>query len=269
VEAARRLPLSGRSILVTRSREQAPSLQSPLEALGAQVTLLPCVEIGPPRDWGELDAAIARLGQCDWIVFTSTNAVAFFCDRLDESGGDVRSLSGTRLAAIGPATGEALRQRGAEPDLVPAEHTQEGLIDAFAEVDVRGAEVLVPASAIGRTLLDERLVERGAAVTRATAYQNRCPSSDSVDIPSGLLDDRLDLLVFASPSSVHHFLELLGQERGMARLRGAELAAIGPTTARALTELDLAVAVQPSESTVPALVEAVCAHYAGPAGGRS
>ena len=256
-------PLFGRRLLVTRSREQAASLQLPLEALGAEVSLLRTLEIGPPDDWAPVDAAIGRLHRFQWVVFTSTNAVTFFFDRLRVLGKDARAFSPARIASVGWATAEALRQRGVEPDLIPEEPTQEGLIGAFEARNVKGAEVLVPASAIGRTLLDDRLTERDAAVTRVVAYENRAPDPATVEIPASLTEDRLDMLVFASPSSVRHFIQVLGEERALDQLRRKDLASIGPTTSGALAELDLAVAVQPEESTVPALVEAIRAHYAG------
>jgi len=255
-------PLAGRSILVTRSREQAPSLQVPLEALGAEVWLLPTLEIGPPDDWAPLDQALDRLGDFEWIVFTSPNAVTWFARRLGARRGADAAFGPARMAAVGPSTTAALAARGVDTDLIPDEHTQEGLVAAFESVDVQGAAVLIPASAIGRTLIDERLAARGATVVRAAAYSNRAPDPATLRLPAGLVEGRLDLIVFASPSAVHHFVQILGEERALAALRRCDLAAIGSTTARALAELNLTPAVQPADSAIPALVEAIRAHYA-------
>lgn len=256
-------PLFGRRILVTRSLDQASSLQLPLESLGAEVSLLPCLEIGPPGDWSPVDAAIDALDRCQWVVFTSTNAVSYFFDRMGELSRDARALGSTRVASVGDATGEALRQRGIEADLIPRDHTQEGLVAAFGDVAVDGALVLIPASNIGRTLLDDALTERGASVSRLIIYENRAPDPAHLQIPARLEDGTLDMLVFASPSAVRHFIELLGRERSMALLSDRDLASIGSTTTRALTDLGLQATVQPAASTVPALVDAICAHYTG------
>jgi uroporphyrinogen-III synthase len=250
---------------VTRAREQGGALRSLLEAEGAEVHSLPLLDIGPPDDPAPLDAALSRLGEFAWVVFTSPNAVSFTFDGLGRIGGDARSFGGTRIAAVGGATAEALRQRGLEPDLVPEAQSAAGLIAAFTAPgsghDLRREQVLIPASSIGRTELDEGLAARGAIVVRVTAYENRPPSPDSVTVPAALTESRLDGVVFASPSAARNFLDVVGAERGLAWLRAMDIAVIGPTTAAAVRDLGLEVAVQPEDSSVPALVRALCAHY--------
>src|SRR5262245_51735355 len=68
-------PLFGKSVLVTRPRHQAGDMVQTLEDLGARTAVLPIVDIGPPSDWGPVDAAIARLSEYDWLAFTSANGV--------------------------------------------------------------------------------------------------------------------------------------------------------------------------------------------------
>ena len=256
-------PLFGRRILITRSREQAGPLRLMLESEGAEVHLLPLLEIGPPDDWTALDGALSRLGDFAWVVFTSPNSVEFLHDRLRRLGRDTRAYGRARVAAVGLATGQRLRARGLEPDLVPEVHSAAGLAAAFEAVDLTGAEILLPASSIGRTELDERLAGRGALVFRVTAYENRPPDPASVQLPEALTGGSLDCVVFASPSSVRNFLAVAGPEAGLEHLRRLDIAAIGPTTARAVADLGLNVAVQPGESSVPALVRALCEHYGG------
>ena len=73
------LPLSGRSVVVTRSAEQSSALSTLLMELGAEVLSLPVIEIAEPEDWAPADAAIESIGDYDWIVLTSVNGI----DRLD------------------------------------------------------------------------------------------------------------------------------------------------------------------------------------------
>ena len=161
------------------------------------------------------------------------------------------------------STAQHLRRRGLEPDLVPEEQSQKGLAAAFEEVAVAGASFLVPASSIGRTGLDAALARRGGRVHRVVAYENRPPDPETVELPSALTENRLDMIVFASPSSVRNFLTVCGPEKGMAHLAAAAIACIGPTTAQAVRDLGLEAALQPPESSIPALVRSICAHYAG------
>ena len=253
-------PLFGRRLLVTRSREQAGPLQRRLEAEGGAVSTLPLLDIGPPDDWAPIDAAQDELERVDWTIFTSPNSVTFFCDRLFQRGRDARAFAQTRIAAVGLATATALGKRGLVPDLVPELQSQEGLEQAFAGIDLADCAILFPASSIGRTQLVETLTARGARVRHISTYTNHPPTE--ITIPSVLTDDSLDLAIFASPSSVHNFHQILGPERTTAIFARAAIACIGPTTAAAARELGLRVSVQPTESSIPALVQAICAFYA-------
>ena len=102
-----------------------------LTELGANVFVQPAVSIGPPRDWAAVDAALARLDRCDWLVFSSGNGVRWFLDRLLAGGGDLRRLGGVKLAAIGPGTAAELANYRLKADLVPAEYRAESLAEAL------------------------------------------------------------------------------------------------------------------------------------------
>ncbi len=252
-------PLFGRRLLITRSREQAGPLQHRLEAEGADVSTLPLIEIGPPDEWSEIDRAQDEIQRFAWTIFTSANSVRFFCDRLFQRGLDARALAPTRIAAVGLATATTLRERGLVPELVPELQSQEGLEQALAAIDLADQEILFPASSIGRTHLVEALAARGAKVHHLTCYANRPPHK--VEIPAALAENQLDLAVFASPSSIHNFYQILGPDRSAAIFARTQIAAIGPTTAAAARELGFEVHIEPAESSIPALVQAICAYY--------
>jgi uroporphyrinogen III methyltransferase/synthase len=262
-------PLFRRRILVTRSREQAAPLQLLLEAEGAEVVSLPLLEIRPPRDWTAVDEAISHLANFDWTVFTSPNSVDFLFQRLAEAGCDSRAFGTCAIAAVGISTAERLAARGINPDLVPDNQSQEGLATAFEDLPVDGQRFLVPASSIGRTLLDEKLEARGAEISRVVAYQNEPPDPAGVVLPEALAEGHIDLFVFASPSSVRNFCELLGSERAVEVLSTGKIASIGPTTTLAVEECGRPVDIQPQESSIPHLVEAICRfHESGEDGVR-
>jgi uroporphyrinogen III methyltransferase/synthase len=93
------------------------------------------------------------------------------------------------------------------------------------------------------------------------AYENCSPAADEVELPTAVVQGRIDVFVFASPSSVRNFAELLGPDRTAELLAPpATIACIGPTTAAAVRDLGLAVDVEPDESSIPALVQAICTH---------
>ncbi len=127
-------PLFAQRIVVTRPREQGLPASARLEAMGAEVLLAPTVEIGPLANNAPLDAAIDRLSDYDWLVFTSANGVRFFVERLAERGRDLRALGHLKLAAIGPTTAHALAQIHLRADVIPESYRSESLAEALGRI---------------------------------------------------------------------------------------------------------------------------------------
>ncbi len=254
--------LEGRRVLVTRPRTQAPSLLALLEERGAEGILFPTVEIRPVADLSALDASIARLSQFDWLAFTSASGVAVFFDRLAARGSGLPAS--LRIAAVGPATERALAERGARVALVPGEFLGERLAEEIP--DVEGRRVLFPRAAIAREALAEGLRRRGAFVEDPAVYDTLPAQPDERGLRE--IERGLDAATFTSASTVRNFFLLLG-DRAARILEGALVACIGPTTAAEARGLRLPVHVEPSESTLEALVAALAeALESRPAAGR-
>ena len=251
-------PLFGRRILVTRSREQAGGLRLLLETEAAEVHCLPLLEIRAPDHWDEVDRCIRDLDRYHWVVFTSPNAVEYFMGRLRFLELDARALGGVRVAAVGRSTAENLERFGIFSDLIPAEQSQEGLVQAFADIEVAGLKFLLPGSSLGRPLLADELGRREATVERVTTYENVVPQLERSALPACLTANDLDLVIFASPSSVANFVSVLGESESRDVLDKTAIATIGPTTSGAVRDLGFEVAIQPQESTVPELVRSIC-----------
>jgi len=252
-----RRPLFGRTVVVTRAREQASVLAGRLRDLGAAVLECPTIRIEPPDDVGPLDEALARVSVFDWIVFTSVNAVRMVMARLSARTRDARSLSGVKLSAIGPATAEALRAAGLLADLMPGRYTSEDLLDELkAHSDLTGAAVLLPRADIAPEALREGLEQAGATITAVTAYRT------VVDEPDPAVIDRLiaggvDWVTFTSASTARNFAAVIGPER-LAQVSGrVRYASIGPQTTAAAEFLGLPIAAEADEATIDGLVDAI------------
>ncbi len=241
------LPLHGRTIVVTRAREQAGSLAARLAELGAHVVRIPTIEIEPPADWKPLDLAISRLESYDWLIFTSANGVRFFTERLDASSRDLRGLR-ARICAIGPATAAALAALHLKVDLMPAEYVAESVIAAFEKIPLEGARILLPRAAVARDLIPVELEKRGARVTVVDAY--RTAPARGVEWPA---DFHPDWIAFTSSSTVENFHSLFG----LAVLDGVKVASIGPVTSATARRLGIEVTVEPAKHTIEGLVEAI------------
>lgn len=246
-------PLSGRRIVVTRSHAQAGPLRDLLEAEGAEVWAFPTIRLIPPRDYGLVDRAIARLEEYRWIVFTSQNGVSALWDRMLALGRDVRDLGEMRLAAIGPGTARALSARGLRADLAPAEFRAEGLVEEFARQDVRGARVLIPRAETARNVLPDGLRALGAVVDVVPVYRIDVEQDQDTNVRRRLLAGKADAVTFTSSSTVRNFVELLGAEAPRA-LGRAIVACIGPVTAATAEEYGLRVDVVAETYTIPGLI---------------
>jgi uroporphyrinogen III methyltransferase/synthase len=258
-------PLFGKRILVTRPREQATEFVALLQALGADPIEAPMIRIVPPTDYTPLDEACNGLDQFDWIVFTSGNAVDAFMARLLASPFDVRALRTVRLCAIGAGTAERFTRFGIKVDLIPAESRAESVVQALLETgDLDGVRVLLPRADIGREVIGEELRKRGALVTEVIAYRTMAidPERDGEpDVYRMLLDRRIDVVTFTSPSSVRSFAEMYGADAAADLLHTTSVAAIGPVTAEAAAQLGIACSIVPTHYTVPALCAAIVRHF--------
>jgi uroporphyrinogen III methyltransferase/synthase len=246
-----KLPLFGQKIVITRAREQAGTLAGLLHSLGAEVMELPAISIQPASEHAPLDSAIANLRNYDWLIFTSANGVRFFLDRLDASSSDLRTIRG-RICAIGPATREALEKFHLKVDVMAEQYIAEGLLDALAGYDLKGATVLIARAAVARDLLPNELARRGARVDVVEAYRTVAPP-DLAQHAADVLARGPGWITFTSSSTVQNLVDAIGSEA----LRNVRTASIGPVTSATLRKYGIPVGVEASAYTVPGLVEAI------------
>ncbi len=259
-----RLPLFGKHIAITRSREQAGALREALEGLGSLVVEIPTIEIRPPASWQRLDQAIARLEQFDYLLVTSANGVKNFLARLQASDHDVRDLKGLTIGAIGPATAAEFARAGVKVDFVPARYQAEGLLEVLADHDLHGKAILIPRAKVARDLVPRALARRGARVEVVEAYQTITPSFLPGELER-LLTPPPDLITFTSSSTASNFAKLLGSDNAAQALTKVAIASIGPITSDTLRKLGLNVTIEATESTIPGLIRAIQRHFQPPA----
>ncbi|MGE5173331.1 MAG: uroporphyrinogen-III C-methyltransferase [Betaproteobacteria bacterium] len=254
-------PLFGKRVVVTRSRGQASVFAERLIDLGATTIDFPTIEVAPPSSWDDLDSAIKAIETCNWIIFTSANAVRFFMDRLRSIGKDLRILKGVNICVVGPKTAESLESYGLKADLVPAEFKAEGVLAALGGVRVKGQKFLIPRAKVAREIIPERLREMGADVTVATAYENIKPVADVDRVKKLFSEKKISAVTFTSSSTVHNFVEIVGQKEYIPLLEGVVVACIGPVTAKTAEEFGMTTTIMPKEYTIPAFVDAIVEYY--------
>jgi uroporphyrinogen III methyltransferase/synthase len=255
-----RHPLLGLRVLNTRPLDQAADLSQRLMALGAESVELPTTQTIPVADFGPLDAAISRLARANnqeaawnWLIFTSTNSVTFFFDRLLQLGYDVRALAGVKIAVLGRATAEALLKYGLRADLPLSRSTSN---DLTAEMgNLTGQRILVPHSNIAQPDLVAELQNRQADVQTIVAYAIEPVQPHPVAL-SALLDGGIDVATFVSPSAVTGLAAMLdGHQVDLPS--PLTVACIGPATAEAARALGMHVDVMAEDYTIDGLLKAL------------
>jgi uroporphyrinogen III methyltransferase / synthase len=251
-------PLFGTRILVTRARSQAFELSQLLLAYGGEPVECPTIEFVPPANWEDADQALRNLDTYQWLILTSVNGVQHFMRRLWHHARDARSLHGIRICCIGPRTAEELEKFGVKADVVPSQFQAEGILDVMKAAGVAGQRVLIARAAQAREILPEELRRLGAEVQVVPVYQTVVPQAAVKAIADRLRSQEIEVITFASSSTVRNFVELFGGiEELKKNLQHTIVGCIGPITAQTARELGLQVDVVAGQNTIPALVEAL------------
>jgi uroporphyrinogen III methyltransferase/synthase len=254
------LPLFGQRILVTRARHQAGELSRRLMERGAHPIELPAIDIRAIDDTRELDRAIGNLGVYHWVIFTSTNGVEAFFERLESLKLDSRALYGRQVGAIGPATAQALVLRGITPDYVPETYSGEGIIAGLKSYQVRGKRFLLPRADIADEELTRGLSGLGAEVHEIAAYRTVAEPVAIAQARRMLLDGEIQVTTFTSPSAVTNLVAAF--QGDPTAMNSSQVACIGPKTAESAAKAGLKVAIVAREYTMPGLVAAIEEYFA-------
>jgi len=251
-------PLLGKRIVVTRTRQQASVLSNRLRALGAHVIELPTIRVEAPSNLREFAELVQYAHTYDWIVFTSANGVDAFFDIFFKLYDDAREIGGARIAAIGPATAQRLKDFHLHVDLQPQEFVAEDVVREFKKQgSVENLKILLVRAEKARDVLPKGLSGLGAIVDEAFAYRTVPETRDTNGARRRIAKDGADLITFTSSSTVENFLALkLPWPKGM------QIASIGPITSQTARDNGLKVDVEAKRHDIDGLVKAIGEFFA-------
>jgi uroporphyrinogen III methyltransferase/synthase len=246
-------PLLGKRIVVTRTRKQASVLSNKLRALGAHVIELPTIRIEPPSNLREFAELVQDAHGYDWIVFTSANGVEAFFDIFFKLYDDAREIGSARIAAIGPATAQRVKDFHLHVDLQPDDFVAEAVVREFKKQgSIENLRVLLVRAEKARDTLPKELSALGAIVDEGFAYRSVPETRDTSGARQQLAEDGADLITFTSSSTVENFLAL-----GLRWPQGMRIASIGPITSKTVRDHGLKVDVEARRHDIDGLVQAV------------
>jgi uroporphyrinogen III methyltransferase / synthase len=252
-------PLFGHRILITR---EYSSDYERLEELGAEIFEFPTIKVVPPESYKELDGAIEKIEDYDWLVFTSANGVRYFMERFLKQGRDVRDLKGARLCAVGTKTAEAIAGYGMKVELVPDEFNAEGLSEAFLGLsgsrtgNLKGVRFLLPRAEEARELFPARIRALGGEIETPAVYRTVKPEKHGKMLRRFLFEGRISVATFTSGATFTNFLDIVGRD-ALPFLGRMTIAAIGPVTKKTIEKNGLKVHIVPREATIAAMVDEI------------
>ena len=249
--------LASKRIVVTRTRSQAGALSEQLRALGADVLELPTIKIEPPTDLRGFAELVQDAHSYDWLVFTSPNGVTAFFDLFYKLYDDAREIGGARIAVIGPATAQRVKDFHLHVDLEAEEFVAEGLVRAFQkEENIENLRILLARAEQARDVLPKQLSSLGAIVDEGFAYRTVAETRDITGARGRLMEEGADLITFTSSSTVENFLAL-----GLEWPKGMQVASIGPITSKTARDRGLRVDLEARRHDIPGLVDAIRTFY--------
>jgi uroporphyrinogen III methyltransferase/synthase len=253
-------PLFGQRIVVTRALEQAGQLTRRLREHGAEVLEAPTIRIEPPTRREDFVDALLALNSYDWLVFTSPNGVAKFFEYFFKQFHDMRDLGGARIAAVGPATANKLKELHLQVDLMPEQAMAASIAKAFTGFEsIENLKICLLRAEVANPDLPEALEALGAIVDDIACYKTVPETEDPAGVAARLSQDGADWLAFTSGSTVEHFHARFDLPALLRKFPQMKPATIGPETSKALATLGLKPAIEARLHTIDGLIEALLA----------
>lgn len=253
-----RAPLLGRRVVVTRARTQASDLAENLRELGAGVYQFPTIRILPCKN-AEMKQAVQKLaqGDFDWVILTSVNGVDALFEEISAQQLDARAVK-ARVAAVGAATAQRMKEKGITADVLPPEYLAESIAGTLqSQGQIAGKRFLLIRADIARTELPQALKKWGGEVADVVAYQTVLETAGNEEALSLLDAGQIDCVTFTSGSTARHFAQILGEDRLRRILASEKLQclSIGPVTSGAMKEAGIPVHGEASVHDINGLVD--------------
>ncbi|TAG30140.1 MAG: uroporphyrinogen-III C-methyltransferase, partial [Verrucomicrobia bacterium] len=255
-----RLPLFGRRVAITRTRDQNSELREKLETLGAEVIELPLITISKDVDKYSMVEILSELGGYDWIVFTSANGVRYFFEDFLKGFNDIRSLGLLRFACVGKATAREIEKHHIRVECMPDTATGESLADALiATGSLDSAKVIVVTGNLNRDKLVKKLEAGRAIVDRMQLYKTEKTDLSADPVADDFRQHGADAILFASSSAADSYY---AQGAALELAKDAKkplVGSIGEQTTESLTENGMPPDFVAAKPSLDALIEAMIA----------
>ncbi len=246
--------LHGKKVLMLRAVSQNKALFELIERHGGVSLAIPLLSIGEPAE-ALKQAALALLAEVksyDWLVFTSQNGVDYTLRYLSLLGIGHEQLP--KIAVIGRKTLAYLEDEQLSAHFLPTRFVAETFVVEFAPILTKKDRVLVCKGNLARDHIATTLRAKSIFVDEAIVYENAIPEGADKSLTDLLATQFVDFIVFTSPSTVNHFMQIITRNGLYNRVQNSMMIAIGPVTKLALTEYGLTDVICPEQFTVEGIL---------------
>ena len=252
------LPLKDYRILITRGKEQSNRYKAAIEHYGGIPMIVPLLDFKLPTNLSEVEAVIHHISNYDWLVLTSQNGVRFFFELVEKYGVLVTL---PKIAVIGKKTEMKLIQYGYKADFIPHEFVAENFVDEFLPQLHTDSRVLFAKGNLARTIIADGIKSVGASCDEVIVYETVLPNESVPKLVHVLQAQEVDVITFTSPSTIHHFMQIVEQYQLHPLLERIIIACIGPITKKAALQYHLKVDICPSEYTTEAMLQELMTYH--------
>ncbi len=263
------LSLKGRTVAITRPRDQAEEVAELIRRRGGKPYFMPTIEVKVPCDLAPIKKFIVELdkGQIDYVIFMSVNGVRFLFNAAEKLGqlDNLREhISETLIAAVGPRTAKELGNHHIHVSFIPPKYTSDGIVESLQKIGVRDKSIRIPRTSAASPTLTEKLRALGGLVEEVHVYDSAMPANNSLATKffSNLAAGKIHAIIFGSSLCAKNLLRMLDKQGSKEKLielmnTKATIVAIGPVTANTLKTLGVKVDAMPIKHTFEEAVTAL------------
>ncbi|MGE6259581.1 uroporphyrinogen-III synthase [Heyndrickxia sporothermodurans] len=251
-------PLNGQSILVTRGGEKGMALANKISQLGGHSHMVPLIDFKANHDPNAV-TFLNKLHLYDWIIFTSQNGVQFFFNEVQNIASEIKLADlKTRIAAVGSKTKDAIEKYNVKVDFYPTYFSAADFVKQFIEEKILAKRVLLPKGNLASDTIKKGLEAKNILVDEWIVYNTFFPPENKEKLLSLLREKEINFATFTSPSTFHHFMEVVNEHSLENHLKNIRFITIGAVTKKAIENYGYTVAASPEVYTMDSMIDSLC-----------
>ena len=264
--------LKGKTIAITRPREQAEEAAKLIVQKGGKPYFVPTIDIKGPSDLSAIKNFINALSEekVDYVILMSVNGVQHLLEAAETLGLKKQlkaCLNAVATMAVGPKTAEAMEKNQIHVSLIPEKYTSDGIMQTLQEHCASGKTIYIPRTSQAPPELAQKLRQTGNRVTEIHVYESKLPRNKELNekFLRDLSEGRIDAIIFSSSLGAKNLVAMLKENIDTKKLLNlintkTTVVAIGPTTAKTLTDMGLNVDVMPEKHLFEEALDALAAY---------